>query len=109
MATKTTKQKKKDALKKALLKNITDRDMNTPIFSERVDDYMTFYEQLHILAEDLEENGTMEYDQKSGSLIPRKSVAEAVRVSRELGKIWAELGITEIVKSKGTSDEDDAL
>lgn len=109
MATKRKSVTKAEGLKSSLLADIKARDMNNPIFVERIDDYMMFYEQLHNLATDLKTNGTMETDEKTGSIVPRKSVAEAVRVSRELGKIWAELGIVDIVKAKGTPDADDIL
>ena len=109
MATKKKSVTAAESLHAELLKNLKDRDMNSPIFAERVEDYMAFYGQLKNLKDDLIENGTMEVDMRTGSLVPRKSVAEAVRVSRELGKIWQELGFIEIVKSKGTPDGDDVL
>ena len=109
MATKKKSVSAAENLRAELLKNLKDRDMDNPIFLERVEDYMTFYNQLNNLKLDLAENGTMEYDERTGSLVPRKSVAEAVRVSREIGKIWQELGFNDIVKAKGTPDGDDAL
>lgn len=108
MATKRKAVTRAENLKRAMLADLRARDMENPIFLERIDDYMMFYEQLHNLSQDLKDNGTMEYD-KFGSLVPRKSVSESVRVSRELGKIWQELGFIEIVKAKGTPDGDDPL
>lgn len=109
MATKKKSVTATEKLHAELLKNLKDRDMDNPIFNERVEDYMAFYFQLNVLKLDLLENGTMEFDDRTGSLVPRKSVAEAVRVSREIGKIWQELGFNEIVKAKGTPDGDDVL
>ena len=109
MATKKKTDQRKDNLKKNLLANLKSREMTDAIFTERVEDYMVFYEQLNILASDLKENGTLEYDEKTGNLVPRKAVETALKVSREIGKIWQELGISEQVKQKGTYTEDDAL
>lgn len=109
MATKKKADVQKDNLKKNLLDNLKGRNMTDPVFVERVEDYMNFYEQLNILAQDLKTNGTLEQDIKTGGFVPRKSLETALKVSRELGKIWQELGITEQVKAKGTYTEDDPL
>ena len=75
-----------------------------PIYTERVDDYVSFHHILHELLDDIEQNGTMTTDSKTGEIVPRKSVCEAIKASRELGKIYQELDFTALAKKRQGPD-----
>lgn len=95
-------------LRKNLETNIKERGLDEPIFRDRVEDYLFFSSKLTDLKEDMEENGLTEID-KYGNVVPRKVISEALKVSREMGKIYQELGLDIVVKTKKVSDGDDVL
>ncbi len=95
-------------LRKNLETNIKERGLDEPIFRDRVEDYLFFSSKLTDLKEDMEENGLTEID-KYGNVGPREVISEALEVSREMGKIYQELGLDIVVKTKKVSDGDDVL
>lgn len=96
-------------LRAALTENLKARGLTSPIYTERVNDYVSFHNILHDLLEDIAGNGTMVKDSKSGDIVPRKSVTEAIRASRELGKIYQELDFITLAKKNQASDPEDEL
>lgn len=95
-------------LRKHLEENLKQRGLEAPAFRDRMEDYLFFSSRLTDLKEDMEENGITEYD-KEGNLVPRKVVSEAVRISREMGKIFTELGFDNEAKSRKVPQGDDEL
>lgn len=95
-------------LRRHLEENIKSRGLDAPAFRDRVEDYLFFSSRLTDMKEDMKENGITEYD-RDGNLVPRKVVSEAVRISREMGKIFAELGLDAEAKSKRIPSGDDEL
>ena len=89
-------KKKRETLERELRKNLEEnmreRGLDSPVYRDRMEDYLFFSSRLTDLKEDMQENGITEYD-KDGLLVPRKVVGEALRVSREMGKIYQELGL----------------
>lgn len=97
-------------LRKNLEENIKARGLDSPVYRDRMEDYLFFSSRLTDMKEDMEENGMTEYD-KDGLLVPRKVVGEALRISREMGKIYQELGLDYEPKNKRlpSSGDDDIL
>ena len=96
--------------REALLNNLKARGLDSPIYTERANDYVSFRKIMDDLKADIEKNGTVTKDLKSGDIVPRKSVSELAKVSRELGKIYQELAFTELAKKKQAEEpEEDEL
>lgn len=104
MARKKSRETIEKELRQALSSNLAGRGLDSPIYTERVDDYVSFHHILHDLLDDIEENGTMTTDSKTGEIVPRKSVCEAIKASRELGKIYQELDFTALAKKRQEPD-----
>lgn len=96
-------------LRAALTANLMGRGLDSPIYTERIDDYVSFHHILHELLEDIETNGTMTKDYKTGDIVPRKSVSEAMKASRELGKIYQELDFFSLAKKNQAASPEDEL
>lgn len=107
MAKKGRATKEKE-LRQNLTNSIVTRGLDEPVFRDRVEDYLFFSSRLTDLKEDMEENGLTEID-KYGNTVPRKVISEALKVSREMGKIYTELGLDIVVKTKRAPESDDAL
>lgn len=95
-------------LRKHLEDNLKSRGLDAPAFRDRLEDYLFFSSILTDLKLDMIENKITELD-KEGNIVPRKVVSEAVRVSREMGKIFTELGFDIETKSKRIPQGDDEL
>ena len=95
-------------LRNHLTENIKSRGLDSPAFRDRVEDYLFFSSRLTDLKEDMDENGLMEYD-RDGNYVPRKVISEALKVSREMGKIFSELGLDTEAKTKKIPTGDDEL
>lgn len=97
-------------LRRNLEENIRQRGLDSAVYRDRMEDYLFFSSRLTDLKEDMQENGMLEYD-KDGLLVPRKVVGEALRVSREMGKIYQELGLDYEPKNRKlpAPEFDDAL
>lgn len=109
MARKKSRETIEKELRQALSSNLAGRGLDSPIYKERVDDYVSFHHILHDLLDDIEENGTMIKDSKTGDIVPRKSVCEAIKASRELGKIYQELDFTTLAKKRQEPEAEDEL
>lgn len=88
----------------ALLNNLKARGLDSPIYTERANDYVSFRTIMNDLKADIEKNGTTTKDYKTGEIVPRKSVSELAKVSRELGKIYQELDFTALAKKRQEPD-----
>lgn len=104
-------KKKRETLERELRKNIEEklkaRGLDEPVFRERAERYLYLSATLTDMQEDIDENGINEYD-KNGNLVLRRVVAEMTRVSREIGKLYQDLGFDIEAKTKraSTGDED---
>lgn len=107
-------KKKRETLERELRRNLEEnikaRGIDSPVYRDRMEDYLFFSSRLTDLKEDMQENGLTEYD-RDGNLVPRKVVGEALRVSREMGKIFQELGLDYEPKNRKlpAAADDDAL
>lgn len=95
-------------LRAHLEQNIRDRGLDKPAFRERVNDYIFFTDRLAEMKEDMLKNGLTETD-RYGNITTRRVVGESLKVSREIGKIYSELGLDIEAKRKLPSDGDDVL
>ena len=96
-------------LREHLIQSLKDRGLDKPVFMQRVEDYIYFTDRLDEMKEDMLENGLTEVDHY-GNITTRKVVAESLKVSRELGKIYQELGLDiEVRKKLPVPEEDDVL
>lgn len=105
--------KKRPALDKLLREHLEqslrDRGLDKPAFMQRVDDYIYFTDRLDEMKKDMLEHGLTEVD-RYGNITTRKVVGESLKVSREIGKIYQELGLDiEVRKKIPVPEEDDVL
>lgn len=104
--------KKRKTVERELRKNVEEklkaRGLDEPVFRERAERYLYLSSLMTDMQEDIDENGPNEYD-KNGNLTTRKVVSEITRVSREIGKLYQELGFDIEAKTKKAQDGEDEL
>ena len=79
-------------LREHLEQSLRDRGLDKPAYMQRIDDYIYFTDRLDEMKKDMLENGLTELDHY-GNITTRKVVGESLKVSREIGKIYQELGL----------------
>lgn len=98
-------------LREHLEQSLKDRGLDKPAFMDRINDYIFFTDRLEEMKQDMLVNGLTEYDHY-GNLTTRRVVGESLKVSREIGKIYQELGLDIEARKKITQappPEDDIL
>ena len=105
-------KKKRETIEKELRDSVyaklKARGLDEPVFRERAERYLQLFSIMNDMQEDVYRNGINEYD-KAGNLTVRKVVSEMTRVSREMGKLYQELGFDIEAKSKRACGGDDEL
>lgn len=106
---KTERDSLNKMIREHLVQNLRDRGLDKPAYIQRVDDYIYFTDRLDEMKRDMLENGLTEID-RYGNITTRKVVGESLKVSREIGKIYQELGLDiEVRKKRPAPEEDDVL
>lgn len=97
-------------LKKSLEDNLTARGLVEDVFRDKLEEYMTLWENFQALDADIQERGVTVIDERRGMLVENRSVSLAVQVSRQMLSIYDALGFKEQAKSAvPLGGEDDEL
>lgn len=95
-------------LRKSMMDNLEARGLVESIYTEQVEQYMSFWVQARQLRDDVEERGITVYDEKRGMDVENRSVSLLVQVSRQMQNIYTALGFKDVSASaKAAPDDDD--
>lgn len=85
-------EKNEQALKQALLDNLTARGLTAPVYADKVAEYMDLWRHRQMARADIEQRGVSIMDERRGMKVENKSVALEVQLSRQMMAIFTALG-----------------
>ena len=105
------RSKEYKALKQSMMDNLEARGLVESIYTEQVEQYMSFWIQARQLRDDVERRGISVYDEKRGMDVENRSVSLLVQVSRQMQNIYTALGFKDVSASAkaALADDDDEL
>lgn len=107
MARKKTKRTTREALEKAMLAELKKRGMTQMIYTDKVQEYLDFWERRQQLHDDIATRGLIVLDER-GRQSENRSISLEVQVSRQMMSILQALGFKpDDLKGAGSDDEDD--
>ena len=77
-------EKNEQALKQALLDNLTARGLTAPVYADKVAEYMDLWRHRQMARADIEQRGVSVMDERRGMKVENKSVALEVQLSRQM-------------------------
>ncbi len=91
MSGKTKKSNAYRELQAALLKSLKARGLDDKAYTDKVDEYMDFWERRRALRDDVAQRGLTVVDER-GRMMENRSVSLEVQVSRQMLAIFTALG-----------------
>ena len=102
----TSLKKRAEALKKSLLDDLTARGLTDKQYTDKVEEYIDFWERRQQLRADIEERGVTVEDAK-GNTVENRSVSLEIQTSRQMLAIFQALGFKDIACAARKAPEDD--
>lgn len=103
------REKNRRKLRTSLIKDLKRREIEDPVFRDKVEEYMDLWDRRQDLLADIKERGIKVYDAKREMFMENRSVSLEIQVSRQMLAIFAALGFKEqagdALAPKGLDDE----
>lgn len=102
-----TKTKEYKTLRKALLENLALRGVESPVYTDKVDEYMDFWVRRCQLRNDIRERGVTVMDDR-GRVSENRSISLEIQASKQMLSIFQALGFKpeEMAASAGADDDE---
>lgn len=103
-----TKTKAFKTLRKSLLDNLAMRGIDSPVYTDKVDEYMDFWVRRCELRDDIRERGVTVMDDR-GRVSENRSISLEIQASRQMLAIFTALGFKPEEMASGAGADDDEL
>lgn len=106
----STKKPTQTELKKALYDNLEARGLNSPVYLDQVEEYMTLCRIQKQLEADIRKRGATVFDEKRQAWVDNPCISRRVQLSHQKLAIFAALGFKDsAVKNPAVTEVDDEL
>ncbi len=105
MSKKSRKTRRRE-LKTRIYAVLEEHGANDAVHADRAEEYLTLWDIREDLKEDIEENGTTQYDAKRGMDVENRSVSLMIQTSRQMSSLYQLLGLEELPAATGPDDEE---
>lgn len=95
-------------LRKALLDNLAMRGVDSPVYTDKVDEYMDFWVRRCQLRDDIRERGVTVMDDR-GRVSENRSISLEIQASKQMLSIFQALGFKPEEMAAGAGADDDEL
>lgn len=101
------KSKRYKTLRATLLEDLDRRGMRSPVYTDKVEEYMDFWVRRQTLQADVAERGLTVIDER-GRVTENRSVSLEIQVSRQMLALFTAMGFKpEALNGGGGGDDDD--
>ena len=92
-------------LRDAMLASLAVRGLNDKVYTDKVEEYLDFWDHRQQLLADIAERGVVVMDEKRGMLVENRSVSLSAQVSRQMLAIFKSLGFEDLANSSKGGDD----
>lgn len=103
-----SKTKAFKTLRKSLLDNLAMRGIESPVYTDKVDEYMDFWVRRRQLLDDIQERGVTVMDDR-GRVSENRSISLEIQASKQMLAIFTALGLKPEEMAAGRGADDDEL
>lgn len=105
MSKKSRKTRRKE-LKSRIYAVLAEHGANDAVHADRAEEYLSLWDIREDLKEDIEKNGTTQYDKKRCMTVENRSVSLMIQASRQMSALYQLLGLEELTAATGPDDEE---